>query len=476
MYKKIFAFICCIGFFTQTSFATANEAEACRRISGAVGDWSGILDFQGIKLTLVLHVQENESGVLEGKVDCLEQGIKDLAADTITEEASIVKFEIKNIAASYYGYLNTDETEISGKFTQGNTTITLNLNRGNIVVAELKRPQEPKPPFPYIVEEVSYESSAEGVTLSGTLTLPNGTGPFPAVVLVAGSGPNDRNEALLGHKPFLVLSDHLTKNGIAVLRFDKRGVGKSTGNYEAATSEDFTNDALAGIAYLKTRGEVDSEKMGLIGHSEGGLIAPMAAAQSNEIAFIVMLAGPGVNGEEILYQQTALIHKSLGTSSELIAGYRDIQQKMFEIVKTEPDHRAAEDKLKAIGAAHADFLEKLHLDQKTFEAQAVRINNPWFRHFLVFDPITAIKHVSVPVLVLNGALDIQVDPDQNIPPITQALAESGNPDSQIVVLPKLNHLFQTCETGAIAEYVQIEETFAPAVLELITEWITKRTF
>ena len=262
--------MCCMMFVGMGIFSFANESQACRRVSGAVGDWSGVLDLGGLQFTLVLHVQENSEGALSAKVDCVEQRIKDLSVDTITEAASEIKFEINNLGASYHGYLNADESEISGKFSQMGSILTLNFRRGTLPVVEVKRPQDPIPPYPYIEEEISYENSAAGVTLSGTLTLPNAEGPFPTVLLIAGSGPNDRNETLLGHRPFLVLADYLTRQGIAVLRVDKRGIGKSTGNYEAATSVDFRDDVLAGVSYLKTRKEIDAAKIGLIGPAKAG--------------------------------------------------------------------------------------------------------------------------------------------------------------------------------------------------------------
>lgn len=339
------------------------------------------------------------------------------------------------------------------------------------------RPQEPKLPFPYTEEHVSYSNREAGVTLSGTLTLPNSKGPFPVVLLIAGSGRIDRDETVYGHKPFLVLADYLTRQGIAVLRFDKRGCGKSTGNYDKATTQDFADDVLAGIAYIKSRKEVNSNQIGLIGHSEGGIIAPMVAAKSKDVAFVVLMAGTGVNGEENLYEQSALIQQAVGQTEDTMNQCRKFQELMFTLVKREQNPQIAAEKLQEIAksykAALPETQDKVSLEY--LERLAARVNTEWFRYYLIFDPSTTLKQVRVPVLVLNGELDLQVSSKQNLPAISKALEESGNEDFTIIELPKLNHFFQTCETGSIAEYETIEETISPSVLNLITEWVLERT-
>lgn len=435
-----------------------------------VGDWSGELDFVALKLTLVLHISE-EAGVLSAKLDVPEQGIQGMDVDAIEFTDGLMKFELKPLTASFEGSFNG--SEISGKFNQNGISMPLNFKQGVLQASEFKRPQEPKAPFPYREEEISVENHSAGVTLSGTLTLPSKEGIYPAVILISGSGPNDRNETIFGHKPFLVLADHLTKQGIAVLRMDKRGVGLSTGDYNLATSSDSANDVLAAIDFLKSRKEISS--VGLIGHSEGGLIAPMAASQSKDVAFVVMMAGPGVNGEEILYRQGELILSSY--KKELIEKYAAFQKAAFAILKQESDLEAA---VGPLSKAYADYVAELPENEKQSgeaNAQAVvqRFNTPWFRQFITFEPSTVLNQIRVPVLVLNGELDIQVDPNQNLHRIAEALEEAGNEDYSILQLPKLNHLFQTCETGSIAEYAKIEETIAPSALELISSWILEHT-
>jgi uncharacterized protein len=341
------------------------------------------------------------------------------------------------------------------------------------------RPQEPKRPYPYNEEEVSYENKAGGVTLAGTLTMPRGKGPFPAVLLITGSGPQNRNEELLGHKPFLVLSHHLTCIGVAVLRVDDRGVGGSTGSVPASTSEDFAGDVLTGIEFLKSRKEIDSKQIGLIGHSEGGLIAPMVAAQSADVAFIVLMAGPGLRGEEILYLQGALISKAAGVPDEAIARNRAVQQAIFTVLKEESNNAAAEkrirENLSKVTAEMTDEQKKASGMEAAVNAQLKMVLTPWFRYFLAYDPKPTLMKVKCPVLAINGERDLQVPPDENLKYIEQALAAAKNPDYKVEKLPGLNHLFQSCKTGALSEYAAIQETMSPAALDVMSNWILKHT-
>ena len=447
------------------------------KVSPIAGDWSGILDIGMMKMTLVLHIQQDSHGEFSATVDTLEHKMNGTPIDWISFDGESLKFEMKAAFARFEGLLINNASEISGQFIQAGQSFSLAFERGIRSVETPNRPQEPKLPYPYTEELVSYENSGIGVTLSGTLTLPASESPSPAVVLIASAGQCDRDEAVLGHKPFLVLADYLTRHGIAVLRFDKRGCGKSTGNYNKATSQDFANDVLAGVEYLKSRKEVNSNQIGLIGHSEGGIIAPMVATKSQEVAFIVLMAGTGVNGEELLYAQDALIKRSLGETEDTIEQSRKFQEKLFALLKKEPDLEIAAGQFHEIAKNHMDILQgnpgKVTLDG--LEAQANCINTEWFRYFLVYDPSTALKQVQVPVLVLNGELDLQVSPTQNLPVIAKALKEGENKDFTIVELPKLNHLFQTCQNGSIEEYAKIEETISPSALNLIAKWILERT-
>lgn len=325
------------------------------------------------------------------------------------------------------------------------------------------RPQNPVRPYPYKEEEVSFENKAAGITLAATLTIPQGKGPFPAVLLITGSGPNDRDETLMGHKPFLVLADYLTRKGIVVLRADKRGIAKSTGNYAIATMVDFVADADAAVAYLKTRAEVDPHRIGLIGHSEGGTVAPMSAARNSDVAFIVMMAGPSVPGDEGLPEQKILLSEAAGQSHEAAEKNAAEEREILALVERENDNAALEKQLRAKWAAK--------LPEAQLEAQIKEITSPWFRQLIAYDPATALRKVTCPVLAINGEKDLQVSPKQNLPVIRRVLAEAGNKNYEVDELPGLNHLFQKAKTGAISEYDEIEETMSPVVLEKIASWI-----
>jgi len=430
------------------------------------GTWLGTLVISAdAKLRIVFHIVNTEDGLM-ATLDSPDQGVKGLPTSKVSRDKAALRIEIEKISGVFTGLIAADLSSIDGTFTQG-SSLPLSLHRvKDEAELELKRPQNPTKPYPYHDEDVSYENKVQNVTLAATLTIPQGKGPFPAVVLITGSGPQDRDESLLGHKPFLVLSDYLTRHGIAVLRADDRGTGKSTGNFATATTADFATDTEAGIAYLKTRPEVNPKKIGLIGHSEGGIIAPMVAARNPDVAFIVMMAGSGVPGDEILVAQVEAIDESSGkTHAEAVqAGTRE--REILNLIKTEKDPAVLEKKLKDKMAE--DGLEA----QLGIEIKA--LTSPWFRFFMTYDPATALRKVTCPVLALNGEKDRQVPAKQNLPAIRKALEEGGNKHFEIVELPGLNHLFQTAKTGSPNEYAQIEETIAPVALDTMTVWILKQ--
>ncbi len=305
--------------------------------NGIQGIWLGTIHAPGgIALRIQLHIERDATGALTAKMDSLDQNVNGIPVPKATLTDSAFHFEVPTSAMSYDGTLNAAKDEITGTVTLGGNPQPLNFKRSDQVAAEPKRPQNPVKPYPYIEEDVSYANAkAPEVTLAGTLTLPRGAGPFPVALLICGSGPHDRDEALLGHKPFLVISDYLTRHGIAVLRYDKRGVAKSTGSYALAKTSDFATDAEAGIAYLKTRKEIDPHRIGLIGHSEGGTIAPLVASRNPEIAWIVLLAGTGLRGDEILFLQQALIAKAQGAPDDMIAKSHALNAKLFAAASAE---------------------------------------------------------------------------------------------------------------------------------------------
>jgi hypothetical protein len=430
------------------------------------GAWMGSLDLGTINLRVVFHIVNTEDGLI-ATLDSPDQGQSGIPTTSVTRDGPSLKIEAKALSAVFEGKIAPDLMSITGTFTQRGTATPLVLKKvKDQAELEPKRPQNPVKPYPYREEEVSYDNKVQNVKLAATLTIPLGKGPFPAVLLITGSGPQDRDESLLGHKPFLVLSDYLTRHGIEVLRADDRGVGKSTGVFGTATSADFATDAEAGVAYLKTRPEVDAHKIGLVGHSEGGLIAPMVAARDKDVAFIVMMAGTGVLGDQILVAQGEAIQVASGKNPADAAKDAAKEREMLTLVETEKDDAVLEKELR----------EKLagQVPDAQIGAQIKQITSPWFRYFLTYDPATALRKVTCPVLAINGEKDTQVPPKLNLPAIRKALEEAGNKHFEIDELPGLNHLFETAKTGAPAEYAEIEETMSPVAMEKISTWILKQ--
>jgi pimeloyl-ACP methyl ester carboxylesterase len=442
------------------------------------GNWLGALEFSGMKLRIVLKVSKSADG-FTAKFDSIDQGASDLSIDKITMQDKTVRFEAKQYGLSFEGTLNEKGDEISGTFRQGEGSSPLVFKR-TAEATKISRPQDPQKPYPYDEQEVSYKNAKDNVKLAGTLTLPRGAGAFPAVILITGSGAQDRNETVAGHRPFLVLADYLTRRGIAVLRVDDRGVGGTDKGSPNFTSENFSEDVLAGIEYLKTRKEIDAKKIGLIGHSEGGMIAPMVAARSKDAAFIVLMAGLGQTGEDVIYTQTDLLNKTAGVSPFVRAQTINLLKNIYAIVKTEPDNKRAETQIseafiKLSGELSADEKKEFAPAEASVRAQIPMYLLSWFRYFLAYNPRPTLEKVKVPVLALNGENDLQVARKENLDLIAAGLKAGGNKDFTIKSFPKLNHLFQTSQTGALGEYDKIEETISPIVLETIAEWILKHT-
>jgi uncharacterized protein len=328
----------------------------------------------------------------------------------------------------------------------------------------------------YDQEQVAYENPSAGVTLAGTLTRPSSGGPHPAAVLITGSGPHDRDETVFGHRPFLVLADHLTRHGLAVLRVDDRGVGESTGDFTTASTEDFASDVEAGVDFLQARTDIRGDGVGLIGHSDGAIIGPLVAAGSRDVAWIVMLAGTGVPGEELLLAQADRIAAAMGVPEESLAQQAEFNRAVYAVVKEQADDTVAKREIEKLIDEHASDAEDASTKQALTQlrAQIPRLLGPWFRGFLESDPGTTLRGVRVPVLAMNGELDLQVPAKQNLPAIVAALEAGGNRDYTAVKLPGLNHLFQTALTGSPEEYEKIEETIAPVALRTISDWLARR--
>lgn len=457
-------------------------------ISAEPERWSGEIAAPGAKLGFVLHLTRADSG-LTGKMAIPQQGLtepvdlKDVALDgkTLTFTFGVPPMP-PSAYAKFSMLIDNDAGTATGTMTQGGQKMPVTMKRlaaGEAPPAP-KRPQEPKPPFPYTQREVEV-TSPDGAKLPGTLTIPEeakfGKGPFPAVSLVTGSGTQDRDEALMGHTPFMVLADALTRRGIVVLRVDDRGWGGHFNPAGAdATTDTFADDALACIAFLRKQPEADALRVGLIGHSEGGLIAPMAAAKSNDVAFIVLLAGTGVNGREVLDAQSAAIMKAEGAPADdenAAAARKKVMDLAADPAKA-AEFEVALTELVRIQLAVAGQEPEPELIQQAVIQGKRQIASKWMQRFMVLDPREALRKTRCPVLALNGALDTQVIATQNIPPIAAALMEAGNPDVTIRVMPGLNHLFQHATTGGLSEYEKIEETMSPEVLRIVADWILER--
>jgi hypothetical protein len=442
------------------------------------GNWLGALEFSGIKLRLVLKVAKIGEG-FTAKFDSIDQGAKDLPIDSITRKGDSVSFSAAQFGMSFEGTLSEKGDEINGTFKQGGGSTPFVFKRIS-EVPKINRPQDPQKPYPYAEEEVSYKNPKDNVKLAGTLTLPRAEGKHPAVILITGSGGQDRDETIAGHRPFLVLADYLTRKGIAVLRVDDRGIGGSGGGSMSETSEDFAGDVLAGIEYLKTRKEINPKQIGLIGHSEGGIIAPIVAARSKDVAFIVMLAGMGQTGEDVILTQLALIQKASNENPEKIAQAVDFQKSLFAIIKSEPDNNLAEQKIREMVVKRKSKMNEQQLGEFAQVEADIKTHlpfvlSPWYRYFLFYNPRPTLEKVKIPVLALNGENDLQVAWKENLDLIAAALNAGKNKDFTVKSFPKLNHLFQTSRTGALDEYGKIEETIAPTVLETVADWILKRT-
>jgi uncharacterized protein len=444
---------------------------------GIEGNWVGVL---AEKLRLVLKISRGADGKLKAALDSIDQGAKDLTVDTIEFADRKLRFEMKALGASFEGTLDEDGEELKGNFKQGSSPFPLVFKRVE-EVPELSRPQDPQKPYPYEEEEVTYENRRDKVRISGTLTRPRGArGPVPAVLLITGSGSQDRDETLMGHRPFLVLADYLTRKGIAVLRVDDRGIGGTSRGTPADTSENYVADVLAGIEFLKTRKEINPRQLGLVGHSEGGMIAPLAAVQSKDVAFIVLMAGPGLPGDRLILLQNEMLARVGGLSDETREQVRQLYTRIFALLKEEKDNAAAERKIRE---ALSEQMGRMTETQKqefaeikgVVETQSSMYVSPWFRYFLTFDPRPVLMKVKVPVLAINGERDLQVPADENLAAIGEALKAGGNKDYAVVKLPRLNHLLQTSRTGAPGEYAAIEETISPTALDTIANWILKHT-
>jgi pimeloyl-ACP methyl ester carboxylesterase len=437
-----------------------------------------VLDVGPTKLRLALHVEAAADGTLTAVLDSVDQDAR-IPVETLQVEERAWRLTAGSIGATFTGTMNADGSAVDGTWSQGGRGLPLRLVR----LAEpfaLVRPQEPRPPFPYESREVAFRNEGAGIRLAGTLVVPPGDGPFPAVVLVTGSGPQDRDETLLGHKPFLVLADHLARHGIASLRYDDRGAGESAGAHMGSTMADFAADAAAALAFLAAQPKIDRDGLGIVGHSEGGLAAPRVAAAHREVDFLVLLAPPGEPLGDLVLRQGRDTLRQSGLEEDLIDRAMAIEAENLALLADESRATdALTETLRARAALRgerfsADELALLGLDDAAVEAGISLGTTPWFRSLLREDPAVHLRKVTVPVLALFADRDVQVASEVNAPLVEKALTAAGNEDFEVRVLPGLNHLFQHTDSGAVDEYGTIEETFSPQALDLVTDWIGAR--
>ena len=463
-----------VGAIVANTIVAATILPQQQSIDGA---WNGSLTIGPQTLRITVHFTTGETG-LRATIDIPQQGATSVQLQNVSYDDSRVYMELPAGPglAVFDGRQVGDS--IGGAFTQAGLGGTFFLKRSSQAAA---MPKEPPEPLPYAEEEVTFHNA--DITLAGTLTLPESGAPHPAVVMITGSGPQNRDEELFGFKPFHLIADHLTRNGIAVLRFDDRGVGGSTGSVSEATTEDFARDVLAAVDFLKNRSDIDPERIGLIGHSEGGIVAPLASSMSDDVAFMVLMAGTSVSGAEILIEQGALIMRASGATEADMEKQIAFQKRTFEAIRSGDgwDELAAdlETRLRESIAEMPDSQRNAITDVDAYidaqiQAQLTALQTPWLRYFLDYDPAVTLRTIDTPILALFGELDLQVPPAQNRGPLEQALRDGNHPDYTVRVLPRANHLFITATTGSPTEYATLEKVFVPEFLPLITEWILER--
>ena len=424
------------------------------------GYWKGKMNLGATELEVGFDIQAVENGY-SATLDIPAQGAMGLPVDEMVFQDNRLQMTLSDLGASYSGKLK--DSRIEGEFEQRGMKFPLNLVKGEKETQQA-RPQDPKPPFNYRVEEVSFVNEKEGNTLTGTLTVPNDDGPFPAMVLVSGSGQQNRDEELMNHRPFWVIADYCARHGIAVLRYDDRGMGGSTGEVENATSMDFSYDAEAAFDFLRKQKNINAFQVGILGHSEGGIINFMVSARRPEVAFLVSLAGPAVNGIAILKEQQAAILRASGVTEEAVQFSSNANAQLFDIIEASSNREEADTLLRQL-------LKGWGYNEELTDKTIKELATPWMYYFLKYDPTEAIVKTDCPALLLNGSKDLQVLATQNLPAYERIIAEYGKTNLTLCELPDLNHLFQHCETGNPNEYYIIDETISPEVLEMIVEFV-----
>jgi len=439
------------------------------------GDWYGLIKAGGSSLHLVFHISKS-GDTYTTTLDSPDQGAKGLPTDKTTVTGDVVEIEAAKFGIKYSGIYQVDKKSINGTFTQGGA-IPLNLTRDNVATiaeAPAPRPQDPKD-FPYKQEDVVFENTKAGNRLAGTLTMPSNGKASKIVVLISGSGPQNRNEELFNHRPFLVWSDQLTRQGIAVLRYDDRGVAKSTGVFSTATTADFADDAEGAVNFIKSRADLKGLAIGLMGHSEGGMIAPLVASRNPSVKFVVMLAGPGIPIVQLMTKQSTDQMRLSGVPDTTVTRISEVSRNLYTALNKNPGLPTAQLK-QTIDNLISQDKRLSDAEKKNLIESSATLVSPWFRYFMGIDPASYLTKVKCPVLALNGTMDKQVDSETNLAAVKANLIKAGNKHYEIVPLDGLNHLFQKAATGGVLEYEQIMETVNPAALEKVVSWINQLKF
>ncbi len=474
LYILLFTIFIIVAYFIiNTSFINKKVDEKL------LGKWSGFLKTPSKQLVIYADIKKNDDNNIELKISSPKQNKFSVPTDSLIVEDNNLSFSIPKYKIHYKGKINLDSSKISGIWNQDNFTSKLVFYRPDEIL-RTNHPQHPFKPYAYNSDSI-YFTNSDGIKLAGTLTYPKSEDikkKYTSILLINGLGKHDRDETMYGHKPFLVLADFFTKKGYAVLRVDDRGVAESGGNFDEATTKDFTNDMIAAYQFLKSKSFVDTNKIGLLGFNEGGLIASNIAAKEKNIRFLILLSTPGLTGKEILLTQTVDIQEKSGIPDEVIKRDIKINKKILNIIETKKDSAKAYKKLKKL---YSDFRETLppeDLVKKKYSVQSFKnqlkfMLSPWFGYYLTYNPKVTFKKIRTSVLVIFGGKDVQVNPEKNERAIKDALVESGNKNVKSIVFPHLNHLLQKCQTGLPNEYSKISETISPEVLDSIDNWLSK---
>lgn len=437
------------------------------------GIWLGTLKLPGAELRIGLTLSKTDTGTFTATMNSIDQGSGEIPMDKVKFKDPHLVITGKSLGVQFEGDVNYEQGTLDCEFRQGFAKLPLLFQKVDYLPV-LSRPQEPKRPLPYHEEMVDYENVAGSVHIAATLTCPDSGGPFPAVILLTGSGAQNRDEEIFGHKPFLVLSDYLTRRGIAVLRADDRGIGGTSGSFQGSTTGDFAEDALAGVKYLLTRNEIDPDLIGLVGHSEGAMMASIAASESDQISFIVLMAGVGIRFDDIIFYQKEIRWKAAGMSEDDLKLQREWHNNVTNIAVQDLNDQEITEAIQNLYVKLSDKeKERLGKTPESIQKEIEWTLNPWHRYASRFNARKIFSHVRCPVLAINGSKDTQVPADINLDAIEKACIAGGNNQVTVKKLDGLNHLFQTAGTGFESEYAKIDETMSPEAMKVIADWIQK---